>query len=377
MKMENLEQYDEWILKFFSGELSDEEEKAFHEWISREEANRVYAAEFYKIWNLGQLKNSTGDADVEKEWLLLSKNLWGAQIPATSTASVEAEEKNRKRTPVFALWKKISVAVAVLLILVLAVVFLTDNGRKAEDAPVVQANPVNEENKGVQLRYEINNTGKTKMITLSDGSIVQLYDKSEMEYYENFAAGKRAISLAGRAYFKVARDPKRPFIVTTNMLSTTALGTEFEATAFKNENRIAVRLYEGKVVVSSPKLKTWKKDVYLAPGEEIVYLIDKDLVQVHRFLKEPEQEMAEGDPTLPFDTKGSWYMFNNQSLSQVFEQLEELYSTRIVYSKKDIANMYFIGKFKKDDSLEVILKKICLVNGLKLRLEGDQYHINK
>lgn len=376
MKMENLEQYDEWILKFFSGELSDEEGLGFHEWLSQNEANRKYAAEFYQVWNLSQLKNQADQSDIEKEWLSLRKNINVPQVQIAMADTVATEEEQSSTTPVFVLWKKIAVAVSVLLILVLGIIFLSDNRLKNQEPELVKTDPTPVKNTE-QLHHEINNSGKTKSLTLSDGTIVKLYNKSEMLYYENFSTDKRAITLEGRAYFKVAKNPARPFVVTTNMLTTTALGTEFEATAFKNENQIAVKLYEGKVVVSSSTLKTWRKDVYLTPGEEIVYLLDKNLVQVRRFLQRSEEDLVEGEQEMVFDKKGSWYMFNNQSLDQVFEQLEELYSTKIVYSKKDLAKIYFIGKFKKDDSLEVILKQICLVNGLKLTFRGSEYHINK
>jgi ferric-dicitrate binding protein FerR (iron transport regulator) len=70
-------------------------------------------------------------------------------------------------------------------------------------------------------------------------------------------------------------------------------------------------------------------------------------------------------------------MFNNQSLASVFRQLEEMYNVDIVYAKKDVAKMYFIGKFNKDDSVETILQNIATLNNLKLTKESNTYIIRK
>jgi hypothetical protein len=70
-------------------------------------------------------------------------------------------------------------------------------------------------------------------------------------------------------------------------------------------------------------------------------------------------------------------MFNNQSLPVIFEQLKELYDVDIVYSRKDVQTMYFIGKFDKSESVETILQKIGLINDLKVTRENNKFIIRK
>jgi len=70
-------------------------------------------------------------------------------------------------------------------------------------------------------------------------------------------------------------------------------------------------------------------------------------------------------------------MFNNQSLAEVFDQLENLYNTRITYSRADLKGLSFIGKIDKTDSLEHILKSITLLNDLKLEKQNGGYVIKK
>lgn len=69
-------------------------------------------------------------------------------------------------------------------------------------------------------------------------------------------------------------------------------------------------------------------------------------------------------------------MFNNQSLVQVFDQLEEMYNADIQYSKRDVRNMYFIGKFDKSDSFDNILSQVASLNNLKLIKTKDRFIIS-
>ncbi len=70
-------------------------------------------------------------------------------------------------------------------------------------------------------------------------------------------------------------------------------------------------------------------------------------------------------------------MFNNQSLEQVFDQLKMLYNADIVYSKKDVYNLYFVGKFDKTDSLYTILNQIASLNNLKVSKKNNKFIITK
>jgi hypothetical protein len=70
-------------------------------------------------------------------------------------------------------------------------------------------------------------------------------------------------------------------------------------------------------------------------------------------------------------------MFNNQSLPEIFDALAEMYDERIVYAKKDVKNMYFIGTYDKSDSLEKILKQITLLNNLRLTKQNDTFRIER
>jgi hypothetical protein len=218
---------------------------------------------------------------------------------------------------------------------------------------------------------------------LSDGSLVVLKNRSEITYRLPFTDG-RLFSLVGKGYFKVAKEPTKPFTVTTGEISTTALGTEFTITAFKNTDQIIVQLYEGKVVVKAvdSKNKRMKKDVYLLPGEELVYGGSSVKVRTfrsngHTSSEQKFDELSGDDPTIPGNNSASYFMFNNQSLAQVLDNLAALNNVKIIYDKKYVQNIYFTGKYNRSDSLEPILRRIGTLNNLTITKKDNAFIISR
>lgn len=248
-------------------------------------------------------------------------------------------------------------------------------------------------NKGVSdhpsvVRTLSNTTDKPKLLVLPDGSEVRLCSNSIISYNEPFTGQKRDITLVGKARFKVAKDKTRPFTVFSGDISTTALGTRFTVTAFENGENIVVRLYEGKVVVKSAASakRKLKNDFYLLPGNELVYdnnsltaKIRTFRTQVNAVVKNSNKKetLPIENPSVPHLGKGTWYMFNNQPLWQVFDQLEDMFKVDIVYRKKDISKSYFIGTFNITDSLDDVLKQIAGLNNLKVVKKNNKIIISR
>jgi ferric-dicitrate binding protein FerR (iron transport regulator) len=212
--------------------------------------------------------------------------------------------------------------------------------------------------------------------------MIVMADKSELTYLTPFG-DKRAITLTGKAHFKVAKDKTRPFTVTSGAISTTALGTEFTVTALVKQ--ITVRLYEGKVVVKPSERADWrmKNDVYLSPGQELIYRNDavafvRTFTEKKAVSKELNHDKITLDnPSIPENADGTWFMFNNQSLGQVLDQMAGFYNVKIIYNKKDVQNINWTGQYNKSDSLETILKRIGIVHNLTITKKDTAYIISK
>jgi transmembrane sensor len=218
-----------------------------------------------------------------------------------------------------------------------------------------------------------NNSGSVQRILLKDGSVVFLDNNSVIRYKEDYNDSKREIYLTGAAYFEVAKDKTKPFIVYSSLLSTTAVGTSFRVSAFTGTNEnISVKLYTGKVVVKSiDQLQGWHDNIYLSPGEKLVY--DKKVMAVtvsrigdHNYFQ-----------TYKVDNNTGEMSFNNCSLKEVITRLENKYRVVIHYSDKDVEGLNFTGKISKTDSLSVFLNLLANMNGMYIKEESGSYRIYK
>jgi hypothetical protein len=83
------------------------------------------------------------------------------------------------------------------------------------------------------------------------------------------------------------------------------------------------------------------------------------------------QKAKRNKPDIPKGFRSSWFMFNNQPLSEIFRSLEQMYNVKIRYDAADIKNAYFIGRFNKSDSLPTILQRMALLNELIITKEAE------
>ncbi|MBE7170132.1 MAG: FecR domain-containing protein [Williamsia sp.] len=279
--------------------------------------------------------------------------------------------------------RRMAVAAAVLLTVVLGWMYFSSS---KQAVPVARTGNNTKENPiALVTRHERNQTGKDKTISLEDGSWIILSGNSEISYQLPFT-NSRNITLTGRAFFKVAKDKTRPFTVTSGEITTTALGTEFTVSAYEGSKSIVVRLYEGRIVIKAANKadKRMKNDVYLSPGQEFVYGAQRT-AGVHAFKVNssaaPAQIMAEeisrDNPSLPQNTKGTWFQFNNRPVDEVLDQLAEIYKVDIVYDKKDVQKLYFIGKYKSADSVETILGRIGILYHLTITKNDTAFIVSK
>lgn len=209
-----------------------------------------------------------------------------------------------------------------------------------------------------------NSTEKKFSITLTDGSVVTLLPKSSIRYKRKFnelTDPTRDIYLKGQAFFDVAQNKSRPFSVFAGNMSTTALGTYFSV--HENPSGIMVKLYSGKVKIHALNRKSDLEDIFLKPGEQMKYNLNADLATVTNFEKIPPVKIPiiESAAVVSDDMN-----FNNSLLTDVLDELEKHYHTKIFYDKTELSDMYFSGKVLESDSLPVILKVIGNMNGIQI-----------
>jgi transmembrane sensor len=203
-----------------------------------------------------------------------------------------------------------------------------------------------------------NQATETKKIALEDGSVITLYPKSRIRYPKQFSANAREVYLVGQAFFDITKNPKRPFWVYTNYISTQVLGTSFMVKAFDDDKNVKVEVHSGKVSVYNradlEKAKLQKKNelagIILTPNQVIDYSI-ADARLLKSINKQPEILVTESPKN---------FVFDEAPIARVFEQLEKAYGIHIIYDEKNMENCYLTASFS-DESLYEKLNLICKI----------------
>ncbi|NMH86848.1 FecR family protein [Flavivirga algicola] len=179
-------------------------------------------------------------------------------------------------------------------------------------------------------------------VLLPDSSIVWLNENSVLSY--NFSNPEtRQIALKGEAFFDVARNEEKPFVVSSPNFTTTVLGTSFNIDS--KGKKPSVSVIEGKVAVN----KKESEQLYLLEkGDKAIYDIDsKKLSKEHT--NGVENEMAWVDRK---------FIFDDTPLEKALEYLSQNYHVTFQLKNENLKNCYISGTFHKV-SLKKILKLIC------------------
>ena len=186
--------------------------------------------------------------------------------------------------------------------------------------------------------------GQKYTIQLIDGTIVKLNSESTLRFEEDLNQQKREVYLTGEAFFDVARDPLRPFIVHTGSVETCVLGTAFNLRAYSNEKSIEVALIHGKIKVKNNQSPE-KLSAILEPHQMI--RIDEN---TDRYVVQTFDETA-----ISGWTDGILY-FKNAGISEIVQKLERWYNVE-VQVKGELGVKAFSGEFD-NESLDKVLNGI-------------------
>jgi transmembrane sensor len=199
-------------------------------------------------------------------------------------------------------------------------------------------------------------SGEKSTITFSDGSNVILNGDSKLRYPRQFDGTTREVYLEGEGYFVVRHNFSQPFIVHSENLSTTVLGTIFDISAYPANKTIAVSLLEGKVKVSRSENGGINKIVILKPKKQLVYDKENNISSFGVF-----------DSLETVGWKDGVYKFENAPLSKVLSQLERAFGVKFRLTDKSILALKITIKFQKN-SLQTVIDVIKSLTGLDYKI---------
>ncbi|MEY8590028.1 FecR domain-containing protein [Butyricimonas hominis] len=197
-------------------------------------------------------------------------------------------------------------------------------------------------------------------LTLVDGTTVILNSETRMRFPNTFVGTERKIFLSGEAYFDVARDENRPFLVEFQGGKVKVLGTRFNVQAYLGQNTFAT-LVSGKVEISSGR-----DSVVLHPGELC------EISSVDRMLS-----VREADMMSVLAWKNGEFVFKDASLEQIVRALSRWYDTEIEYDALELQDMKFHIYMDRAKTLEEALQVISRMGEVTYEIVGGKVIIKK
>lgn len=199
-------------------------------------------------------------------------------------------------------------------------------------------------------------------ITLPDGTKVRLNAKSQLSYCQDFGQTNRKVTLNGEGYFEVKRDKTKKFIVSTEVMDITVLGTTFNVYAYDNKDFVEMALLEGHVQVTPYNHPEQTIDV--RPNEKVIYERSTGKVSLQRTSNHIETIWLEKE-----------LVFRHDKLKDVFAFLERKFGVNIQTNNLQILNDEYTGTFG-DESLESILEILQIHYSFSYKIENNIVTIN-
>ena len=188
--------------------------------------------------------------------------------------------------------------------------------------------------------------GEQRSIALADGSIVQLNTHSKIHIH--FSERSRDIDLDhGEAFFKVARDARRPFRVTSDATVVRAVGTEFNV--YRQAKQTVVTVIEGRVAVTGKHLAPLAEDA----GEKVI-------IPAAAGSDAPRPKVAAVNPRNAVAWRERRLIFENETLAAVAAEFNRYNARQIVIEDPMLAGVRMSGVFDADkpDALAQFLEKL-------------------
>ena len=194
-------------------------------------------------------------------------------------------------------------------------------------------------------------------IRLPDGSNVWLNAESSLKYPASFTKeNERKVELKGEAYFEVAHNKEKPFIVKTSTSNNTlsqeihVLGTHFNINSYDNEAIARTTLLEGSILIKTPS---------------------------HQFLLKPNQQaslkkegltVSDVDPNEATAWKDGRFMFNNEGIESIMRKISRWYNVDVEFESEN-KDQVFSGTVSKYETVEKVLSKLELTGAVTFKIE--------
>lgn len=196
-------------------------------------------------------------------------------------------------------------------------------------------------------------------IILGDGTKVYLNSESEIHYPLQFGKHKRRLQFSGEAYFEVARDDSRPFIIESNGTSVEVLGTTFNLRSYQDEDQVTTTLVSGEV-----RFSAGKQTVILNPGEQG---IADEMAQIRKQVVNTRDYTA---------WKDGLFIFRSQRLETIMNHIARWYDVEVFFASASQKDILFSGNIKRYADFSKIIEMLEMPGDIKFEIKGRTITIN-
>jgi ferric-dicitrate binding protein FerR (iron transport regulator) len=210
-----------------------------------------------------------------------------------------------------------------------------------------------------------NDTPHPQTVILPDSSSVVLYPGSTLSYAACFADDRRDVQLGGQAFFEVRKDPTRPFVVHSERVVTTVLGTSFLVSDAEGQKISTVQVKTGQVKVAHTptKASAANASVVLHPYQQATLSSLSALTASEIPRQGADSELARYD-----------FTFRDAPLQEVFARLGQVYQINIMYDDQILMDDRLNADLE-DMPLTDKIRVVCKVLDLSYSYDGSTVHL--
>ena len=330
----------ELLGRYLSGNCSEEEKVIMETWLKQSKENQATYNAYKQVWEAAANGIQEENLSIDQGWEELNR-----KIAVFESADVfKSSQRFISRKAIYVLAR-----IAAIFLIAFGVYYIFNTVNKQEPATIVQ----------------IATEDVQQSLTLPDGSEIALNTGSVINYPESFSADSRQIEFEGEAFFNIAHNPEKPFIIRSGELQIEVLGTSFNLHACPETEEMTLFLESGKVLFSSIDLQNGsiREQLILTPGQKGVYNTNSGLICKSDFSNQNYLAWKTGI-----------IEFEKTPLTDVFTVLEKTYNIQ-VETENSFEDLCLTARFEKETP-ESIFETIHTIFGINYRINGQTVQLN-
>ena len=208
--------------------------------------------------------------------------------------------------------------------------------------------------------------GNQSRVVLSDNSVVWLNAGSRLVYPTLFKNKTREVMLFGEAFFEVAKNPERPFIVKTTDLEIRVLGTKFNVSAYDEDNVVQTVLKEGSVSIRLNEANRFEKDIVIKPNQLASFYKNNRDTKIYKVDADYYTLWTQG-----------LISFDEIDFSRIIKKVERYYNISINFSDPKMEVIRISGKLDLKQGRNATMEYLEKVSESKFEQINEKQYVIK